>query len=189
MTDPRCRIEDGYLIDAERCYSPNYDDRPSNVRPSLIVIHSISLPPGEFGGADIRRLFTNQLDTNAHPFYQQLRGLKVSTHFLIDRVGCITQFVSCLHRAWHAGESRWRGELNCNNYSIGIELEGTETDDFELRQYVSLRKLCQSLVVSYPIEACVGHSHIALPMGRKKDPGVGFDWSELSSVKNIDLPK
>ena len=188
MTDPGWKIDNGYLADAERCYSPNYDDRPPNVQPALIVIHCISLPPGNFGGSDIHQLFTNQLDANAHPYYQQLRGLKVSTHFLIDRFGCTTQFVSCLNRAWHAGESRWRGESNCNNYSIGIELEGVETDAFEVAQYVSLRKLCKSLIASYPIAACVGHSHIALPLGRKQDPGVGFDWGELTEVKSIELP-
>ena len=188
MIEPDSRIENGYLKDAEWCYSPNYDERPSDTQPSLIVIHSISLPPGDFGGVDIRRLFTNQLDVNAHPFYQQLRGLKVSTHFLIDRLGCITQFVSCLNRAWHAGESQWIEKANCNNYSIGIELEGTESDGFEAEQYISLRAICQSLVMSYPIEACVGHSHIALPLGRKQDPGIGFDWRELSAVQNIDPP-
>ena len=189
MTESHFRIENGYLCGVEFCHSPNQDERPKNTSPRLIVIHSISLPPGEFGGSGVRRLFMNELDFNEHPFYSQIKGLKVSSHFFIDRHGEIIQFVSCLKRGWHAGESTWRGEPNCNNYSIGIELEGTETGIFEVDQYASVKKLCVAWVDCYPIEAALGHSHIAIPKGRKQDPGANFDWSELSSLGGIDTPR
>lgn len=182
------RIDNGFLTGAEFNDSPNSDERPENEEPQLIVIHCISLPPGEFGGLDIHRLFTNQLDFNADPFFSRLSELKVSAHFLIDRSGEVTQFVSCLRRAWHAGSSEWKGRSNCNDYSIGIELEGIDTEVFDPRQYESLRKLCHALVACYPIEGMAGHSHIAKPSGRKKDPGQGFNWAELSNFRNLELP-
>lgn len=188
MTDTPFRIENGYLSDTEYCCSPNCDERPLNTPPRLIVIHSISLPPGEFGGADVRRLFTNKLDFNEHPFYSEIRGLKVSSHFFLDRRGQITQFVSCLKRAWHAGASKWKSEPNCNDYSIGIELEGTDTEGFHVDQYASLKRLCIALSECYPIEAVLGHSHIAVPKGRKQDPGAHFNWCELSFLSGIETP-
>ncbi len=188
MTKPHFRIENGYLCDVEICHSPNYDERPLNVLPRLIVIHSISLPPGEFGGSNVHQLFTNELDFDEHPFYSKIRGLKVSSHFFLDRLGRVTQFVSCLKRAWHAGESEWRGESNCNNFSIGIELEGADTGGFASDQYASLKYLCLALVDCYPIEAALGHSHIALPKGRKQDPGDEFNWAELSGLGLIETP-
>ena len=188
MADTHFRIENGYLCDVEYCPSPNFDERPLNATPRLIVIHSISLPPGEFGGSDVRRLFANELDFDEHPFYSEIRGLKVSSHFFLDRRGKITQFVSCLKRAWHAGASQWRGEPNCNDYSIGIELEGTDVGDFDASQYGSLKTLCAALADCYPIEAALGHSHIAVPKGRKKDPGAHFKWTELSVLRGIETP-
>ena len=188
MTKPHFRIENGYLCDVEYCHSPNYDERPLNTLPRLIVIHSISLPPGEFGGSNVHRLFTNELDFDEHPFYSDIRGLKVSSHFFVDRLGKVTQFVSCLKRAWHAGESEWRGKSNCNNYSIGIEMEGAETGGFDADQYTSLKYLCNALVDCYPIEAALGHSHIAVPRGRKQDPGDEFNWTELSGLGLVEIP-
>jgi N-acetyl-anhydromuramoyl-L-alanine amidase len=138
------------------------------------VIHSISLPPGVFGGPGVEQLFANQLDWNAHPYYQSIVGIKVSAHFLIRRDGELVQFVDCNERAWHAGTSAWRGRSNCNDDSIGIELEGLEGGAFEPAQYDSLTQLCHALQQRYPIAHVAGHEHIAA--GRKHDPGTGFDW-------------
>jgi AmpD protein len=143
----------------------------------LVVIHSISLPPGVYGGPEIEALFTNRLDFDAHPYFQQIRGLKVSAHFLIRRGGELLQFVSCDQRAWHAGVSQYRGRGQCNDDSIGIELEGLEGSGFEAPQYETLVALCAAIGQHYPIEHVAGHEHIA--PDRKHDPGQGFDWSLL----------
>ena len=143
----------------------------------LIVVHSISLPPGQYGGDDVERLFTNQLDWLKHPYFQQIKSLQVSAHFYVRRNGGLLQFVSCDDRAWHAGASRYRGRDNCNDDSIGIELEGVEGQDFEADQYETLIALCASLAQHYPIRHVAGHEHIA--PGRKADPGSGFKWALL----------
>ncbi len=147
---------------------------------SLLVVHSISLPPGVYGGNAIEELFTNRLDWRAHPYFETIRGLRVSAHFLIRRDGSLLQFVSCDRRAWHAGVSSWHGRENCNDYSIGVELEGLEGDAFEEAQYVSLSSLAGGLARRYPIEAVAGHEHIAA--GRKGDPGPAFDWARLRAL-------
>jgi len=141
---------------------------------SLLVIHSISLPPDEFGGHDIERLFTNTLDCSAHPYYAGLQGVRVSSHFLIRRDGAILQFVPCDRRAWHAGVSNWRGRGRCNDFSIGIELEGCDSQPFDERQYRALIRLTRRLRRRYPIRDIAGHADIA--PGRKTDPGPFFDW-------------
>ncbi len=143
----------------------------------LAVVHSISLPPGCFGGDAVRHLFCGTLDCDAHPYFDQLRGLQVSAHFVIRRDGALQQFVSCDRRAWHAGASSWRGRANCNDYSIGIELEGLEGGLFEPVQYHQLARLLRVLSRRYPLADVVGHEHIA--PGRKADPGAGFDWALL----------
>jgi len=157
-----------------RLDSPNFDARPDGVDPSLIVIHNISLPPGEFGGGAIADFFLNRLDWDAHPFYAEIRGVRVSSHFVILRTGAVQQFVSCNSRAWHAGPSEHAGRLRCNDFSIGIELEGSDTTSFEPAQYTALAALIRALSVAYPIDALAGHADIA--PGRKTDPGAGFDW-------------
>lgn len=157
-----------------RVPSPNCDARPEGVTPSLLVIHNISLPPGEFGGGAIEALFTNALDHDAHRCYATLRGLRVSAHFLVDRDGTLTQFVACGMRAWHAGASSFEGRARCNDFSIGIELEGDDASAFEPGQYATLVALTEALATRYPIEAVAGHSDIA--PGRKTDPGPRFDW-------------
>ena len=158
----------------KRVPSPNHDERPEGVIPSLLVIHNISLPPGEFGGHAIDALFTNTLAHDAHPYYAALRGVRVSSHFLIARDGALVQFVACGMRAWHAGVSSFEGRERCNDFSIGIELEGDDTSTFEQRQYAALIALTDALTIRYPILSAAGHSHIA--PGRKTDPGPHFDW-------------
>lgn len=147
---------------------------------SLVVIHGISLPPGQFGGDDVERLFTNTLDAAAHPAYASIAGLKVSAHFLIRRDGELVQFVSCHDRAWHAGVSSWQGRERCNEFSIGIELEGTDTVAYTPAQYRQLAALLPALRARYPLVAAVGHSDIA--PGRKTDPGRAFDWARLARL-------
>jgi AmpD protein len=164
----------GWWRRARQVPSPNFGERPAGQRVSLVVLHSISLPPGQFGGDEVERFFTNRLDHAADPYFQSLRGLQVSAHFFIRRSGRVLQFVSCDQRAWHAGVSQWQGREDCNDYSIGIELEGLEGGRFEVVQYAALTPLLHSLARRYPIEAVVGHQHIA--PGRKADPGPGFDW-------------
>ena len=149
----------------------------------LALVHSISLPPGEYGSDAIERLFTNRLDWQAHPYYQQIAGLEVSAHFLIRRDGELLQFVSCDARAWHAGASSWRGRSDCNDFSIGIELEGLEGATFDGAQYAVLADLVDALAARYPITAVVGHEHVA--PGRKHDPGGGFDWSRLRVMTTL----
>jgi AmpD protein len=153
--------------------SPNCDDRPAGAI-ELLVIHNISLPPGEFGGDGVQRLFTNTLDAMTHPYYLSIAELKVSAHFFVRRDGQAIQFVSCLKRAWHAGESCWRGTPRCNDFSIGIELEGSDAVPFTDAQYVALNRLTLALRATYPIRGIAGHSDIA-PQ-RKTDPGPFFDW-------------
>lgn len=174
---------DGWLNAARRCESPNFGPRPAGVSIDLALVHSISLPPGEYGGDAIEQLFTNRLDWQAHPYYQQIAGLEVSAHFLIRRDGELLQFVSCDARAWHAGASSWQGRSDCNDFSIGIELEGLEGETFDAAQYAALAALVDALAARYPISAVVGHEHVA--PGRKQDPGVGFDWSRLRALTTL----
>ena len=157
--------------------SPNCDDRPPGVEVSLIVLHSISLPPGEYGGDSIERLFTNCLDPAAHPYFKEIQGLKVSSHFLIRRDGEVIQFVPPERRAWHAGVSSWRGRASCNDFSIGIELEGTDEDRFTSPQYQSLAALIGQLQSEFPIRDIAAHSDVA--PGRKTDPGPHLDWARV----------
>lgn len=166
---------EGWVQGAVHRVSPNFDQRPDGVSVSLIVVHAISLPPGQFGSDDIERFFTNRLDPDQHPFFAEIRDVRVSAHFLIRRNGEPIQFVSCHERAWHAGQSSWNGRERCNDFSIGIELEGCDEQPFEESQYHRLLELIHSLCKVYPIEAVVGHSDIAPT--RKTDPGPLFDWS------------
>ena len=170
---------DGWWRGARRCDSPNFGPRPAGTAIDLVVIHSISLPPGAYGGDAIERLFTNRLDWDAHPYYAQIRGLQVSSHFLVRRGGGVVQFVSCDDRAWHAGPSAWEGREGCNDFSIGVELEGLEGERFESPQYDALAGLIADLQVRYPIAGVAGHEHIA--PARKLDPGPGFDWLRLQT--------
>jgi AmpD protein len=158
-------------------HSPNHDERPPGTEISLVVLHSISLPPGEYGGDSIERLFTNRLDPHAHPYFKEIEGLKVSSHFLIRRDGEVVQFVPVERRAWHAGASCWRGRSRCNDFSIGIELEGTDDDAFTDAQYQALNQLLVELRAKHPIRDVAAHSDVA--PGRKTDPGARFDWARL----------
>jgi len=157
--------------------SPNCDERPAGVEVSLVILHSISLPPGEYGGDSIERLFTNCLDPQAHPYFEEIRGLKVSSHFLIRRDGEVVQFVPVERRAWHAGASAWRGRSRCNDFALGIELEGTEDDAFTDAQYRALTSLLRKLRTRLPLRDVAAHSDVA--PGRKTDPGARFDWARL----------
>jgi AmpD protein len=169
----------GWLAHARHCVSPNRGERTLGALIELVLIHSISLPPGRYGGEAVERLFTNRLDFNAHPYYAMLRGVKVSSHFLLLRSGELLQFVGCDERAWHAGQSQWHGNVNCNDFSVGIELEGLEGLLFESAQYRVLATLLEALAARYPIRGVAGHEHVAA--GRKHDPGAGFDWARLES--------
>lgn len=163
--------------------SPNMDDRPKDAEINLLVIHSISLPPGEYGNDRVTQLFTNALPADAHPYFKQIHQLEVSAHALIRRDGSVLQFVPFHKRAWHAGESCYQGKQCCNDFSIGIELEGTDRDSFENGQYETLVELVKALCKQYPsitTQRIAGHSDIA--PGRKTDPGSGFDWNKLSSL-------
>jgi AmpD protein len=165
--------------DVQHICSPNFDARPNTVI-DMIVIHNISLPPCEYGGKGVIELFTNQLDPQAHPYYAEIHTLKVSSHFFIRRNGSLIQFVSCLARAWHAGASKWQGRERCNDFSVGIELEGSDVDQFEAAQYTTLIQLIQALQQQHPIKHVVGHSDIA--PGRKTDPGPYFDWQSVNTL-------
>ena len=165
----------GLLPNARYIASPNSDARPDATPPCLIVIHNISLPPNTYDGDGIIALFTNRLDPGAHPYYATIKNLKVSSHFLIRRDGELIQFVACGQRAWHAGASHWRVRERCNDFSIGIELEGSDFEAFTDAQYQKLAQLTQALKNAYPIADIVGHSDIA--PGRKTDPGPYFDWA------------
>ncbi|MFZ5483666.1 MAG: 1,6-anhydro-N-acetylmuramyl-L-alanine amidase AmpD [Pseudomonadota bacterium] len=168
---------DGWWREAQRIESPNADDRPTGTAIELVVIHNISLPPGQFGGPGIVELFTNCLDPDAHPYYAGIHALRVSAHFLIRRDGSLIQCVSCDRRAWHAGLSTWRGRERCNDFSIGIELEGTDDLPFAEAQYDRLDQVLAALESRYPIIGIAGHSDIA--PGRKTDPGPCFDWRRV----------
>jgi len=167
----------GLLPDARYIASPNCDARPEATPPCLIVIHNISLPPNEYGGEGIIALFTNRLDPAAHPYFETIKDLKVSSHFLIRRDGELIQFVPCSQRAWHAGASNWCGRARCNDFSIGIELEGSDFEPFTESQYAQLAQLIPALLAAYPILDITGHSDIA--PGRKTDPGPFFDWARI----------
>jgi len=169
---------DGWIAAAEKIPSPNFDPRPTGEVVSLIVIHAISLPPGQFGGDGIAALFTNRLDPSQHPYYQAIAELKVSSHFLLRRDGGLMQFVSCDQRAWHAGVSSWKGRERCNDFSLGIELEGCDEVAFEDAQYRALNRLLGVLQAHFPITDIAGHSDIA--PARKTDPGPCFDWDRIT---------
>lgn len=174
---PDALWDGGWYRFAHRIASPNFGPRPADAAIDLIVVHSISLPPGVYGGNEVERLFTNTLDWDAHPYFQQIRGMQVSAHFFIRRDGALLQFVSCDERAWHAGKSSYRGRDNCNDDSIGIELEGLEGETFEPAQYEALTSLAAAIAQHYPIRHIAGHEDIA--PGRKNDPGAGFEWALL----------
>jgi len=169
----------GIVSGAYYIESPNQDERPAGSAISMIVIHNISLPPQQYGGNGVIELFTNRLDPNAHPYYQEIYQLRVSSHFFIRRDGSLLQFVPCGHRAWHAGASSWQGRERCNDFSVGVELEGSDFESFEAAQYVTLNHLLTALQHQYNIQDVVGHSDIA--PGRKTDPGPYFDWSQVNS--------
>ena len=175
MTSDAWRIDAaGRLPAAHFVASPNFDERPAATPVSLVVVHAISLPPDEFGGPGIEELFTNRLDPNAHEYYRGLADLRVSAHFLVRRDGGLIQFVSCNDRAWHAGKSAWRGVEACNDFSIGIEIEGCDTLPFEEVQYHIAARLTRALLDAYPVKDVAGHADVA--PGRKTDPGPFFDW-------------
>ena len=171
---------EGYATTARRISSPNRDARPDGVQIDLVVVHGISLPPGQFGGDAIASLFTNTLDPGADASFAAIASLRVSAHFLIRRDGELVQFVSCKERAWHAGVSSWKGRERCNDFSIGIELEGTDNLPYASAQYTKLARLVRALKRAYPIVDLVGHSDVA--PGRKTDPGPAFDWARLARL-------
>ncbi|MDR0440232.1 MAG: 1,6-anhydro-N-acetylmuramyl-L-alanine amidase AmpD [Candidatus Accumulibacter sp.] len=173
-------MKDGWVEGVCRVLSPNCDERPGGQAISLIVIHAISLPPSQFGSGDIERLFTNTLDGDAHPYFARIAALRVSAHFLIRRNGEAVQFVSCDKRAWHAGVSRWQGRTACNDFSIGVELEGCDEIAFEDAQYDRLIGLINLLRAYYPVTALAGHADIAPE--RKTDPGPCFAWRRLAAA-------
>ena len=170
---------DGWLKNANRVESDNFNQRPTLKKDFLVVIHSISLPPGQFNNSFIEDFFQNKLNPTLHPYFETIKDLKVSAHFLIKRTGELIQFVSCHNRAWHAGESIWKGMSDCNDFSIGIELEGTEIEPYEEIQYKVLLNLLVQLKKEYNIIDIVGHSDIA--PHRKTDPGPSFDWNKIKT--------
>jgi AmpD protein len=176
----RVDVATGLIVGVKQIFSPFFDERPAGIVPDLIVLHGISLPPGEFGGPWIARLFTGNLPADAHPEFRERADLRVSAHLLVRRDGEVVQFVSFNDRAWHAGKSAWQGRDACNDYSIGIECEGTDDVPYEAAQYATLAMLLPSLSAAYPAitrERIVGHSDVA--PGRKTDPGASFDWSRV----------
>ncbi|MYH69466.1 MAG: 1,6-anhydro-N-acetylmuramyl-L-alanine amidase AmpD [Gammaproteobacteria bacterium] len=178
-----------WLTNVRRVASLNFDDRPQGVEISLLVIHGISLPPGEFGSSCIEQLFCNALDPGAHPYFGEISELKVSAHLLIDRDGEIIQFVPFHKRAWHAGQSEFNGRENCNDFSIGIELEGADNVDYESAQYETLAQVIKELQRAWPqltSENIRGHCHIS--PGRKTDPGPAFDWDRLDTMLDVFPP-
>lgn len=182
----------GLVEGADFIPSPNQDERPPGCVPELIVVHGISLPPGEFGGPWIERLFTNSLEAAAHPYFEQIRDLRVSSHVLIRRDGSLLQFVPFDMRAWHAGQSCWRGRERCNDFSIGIELEGVDSGPYEEAQYTTLAGLVVALLDAYPAlrpDAIAGHCDVA--PGRKTDPGPAFEWPRLHALvrRGLALPR
>jgi AmpD protein len=179
----------GWCSEALQIRSPNYDGRPDSADINLLVIHNISLPPGQFGGPFIADLFSNRLDYQADPYFDQLRPLRVSSHFLIRRDGSVVQFVSANDRAWHAGVSAFCGREHCNDFSIGIELEGTDFVPFTPAQYTTLGALTHALQCHYPLKFVAGHEHIA--PGRKTDPGPFFDWVRYQKIwkkQRVSMP-
>jgi N-acetyl-anhydromuramoyl-L-alanine amidase len=185
---PGLDVRTGLLASARQVISPNCDDRPAGVVIELIVVHGISLPPGEFGGPWIDALFTSTLPPDAHPYFAQVASLSVSAHVLVRRDGELVQYVPFHMRAWHAGASRWHGRERCNDFSVGIELEGTDTVAYERAQYQALGRLVAVLCRAYPTlspERLVGHSDIA--PGRKSDPGIAFDWPLLRALARYEL--
>jgi len=170
----------GWLAGARRVRSPNADARPAGTDVTLVVVHGISLPPGRFGGDAILRLFTNRLDPAAHPSFRGIADLRVSAHFLIRRDGTLLQFVAAGERAWHAGASQWRGRERCNDYSVGIELEGTDERPYTAKQYARLAGVIRRLAARWPIVEVAGHSDVA--PGRKTDPGPAFDRARLARL-------
>jgi len=187
MAAPDFSIDDaGWCRAALRVPSPNRDNRPDSAPVDLLVIHNISLPPGEFGGGEIAALFTNCLDCDAHPFFDRLRGLRVSAHFLVRRDGSLVQFVPTVERAWHAGVSAHRGRERCNDFSIGIELEGSDFVPFEDAQYDTLAALTRALAERHPLRDVAGHEHIA--PARKTDPGPFFDWERYRKMVGGTTP-
>ncbi|WOA30527.1 1,6-anhydro-N-acetylmuramyl-L-alanine amidase AmpD [Alloalcanivorax xenomutans] len=179
---PTYTLQEHWVEQARKVPSPNFNARPDPDDIGLIVLHNISLPPGQFGGPHIEALFQNRLDHDAHPYFEGLRDLRVSAHFLIRRDGELVQFVACDQRAWHAGASSWRGRDNCNDYALGIELEGCDDQVFDERQYAALKPLLAALIRHYPRlsrDTITGHEHIA--PGRKTDPGPCFDWARIGA--------
>ena len=176
----RALWQEGWYAPAQRIESPNHDARPANTDIDLVIIHSISLPPGVYGGDGVAQLFTNRLDPKVHPYYAEIAGLKVSAHFYIRRDGTLIQFVPITSRAWHAGVSNWQGRERCNDFSVGIELEGDDETPFEAAQYAALQTLLKSLRQALPIRAITSHAHVA--PGRKTDPGPQFDWSAVRAA-------
>jgi len=174
----------GWVAGVTRVTSPFFDARPPGTAVDLLIIHNISLPPGVFGSGDVARLFTGTLDAGAHPFFATVAGARVSAHFFIDRQGDVIQFVSTADRAWHAGASRFEGRANCNDFSLGIELEGTDFTSFTDAQYRSLCDLVGLLRAAHPLRAIRGHSDIATD--RKTDPGPYFDWARLRADAHLD---
>ena len=178
----------GLLAGARQVLSPHFDARPAGVLPELLVVHGISLPPGEFGGAWIDRLFTGTLPGDAHPYFRDIAGQRVSAHALIRRDGQIVQYVPFGERAWHAGQSAYRGRSGCNDFSIGVELEGTDDTPYTDAQYGALAVLSAALLAAYPslsAQAIAGHNEIA--PGRKTDPGPSFDWARLRQLLDQTL--
>ena len=175
----RPRFCRGWYACARRADSPNFGPRPEGEEVSLVVIHNISLPPGDFSGHSVEDFFHNRLNAKAHPYFETIQDLQVSSHFFIRRDGELVQFVSVAERAWHAGASVWDGRGNCNDYSVGVELEGTDDQAFTPAQYAALWPLLEGLCSDWPIRAIVGHSDIA--PGRKTDPGAHFDWAAVRS--------
>lgn len=178
---------DGWLDAARRLDSPNAGERPADAVVSLVVLHNISLPPGEFAGDWVEEFFLNRLDPTVHPYFAEISGMQVSAHFYLRRDGRLVQFVACDRRAWHAGQSGWAGRDNCNDWSVGIELEGADDQPFTAAQYAALWPLLDALRGRYPIAAIAGHCHVA--PGRKTDPGPHFDWPALRArYPDLELP-
>lgn len=182
------RIQQGWLTSAKKCLSPNYNERPDNSPISLLVIHNISLPPAQFANTYIEDFFSNRLDIQQHPYFNQLQNLQVSAHCLIKRTGAIVQFVNFNARAWHAGRSSFNEVAECNDYSIGVELEGTDTLPYTQSQYTNLAALTNALIQTYPAlnqQRITGHSVIA--PSRKTDPGPSFNWAYFKALINAPV--
>lgn len=182
MSAPQRLVIDpqGWCLQARHQPSPHADARPAGMGIELVVLHAISLPPGQFEGAAVEAFFTGRLDTHAHPYFETIAALRVSAHFFLRRRGELIQFVPCTGRAWHAGVSVWQGRERCNDFSIGIELEGCDDVAYTPAQYRVLRRLLKVLRQRYPVRAITGHQHVA--PGRKTDPGPAFDWSRIGAV-------